>query len=366
MYSGHVIHMIALYESLYRDMHWSEPNALTFCWDSETSFEYDYAELVDIIHKEMMAPRMDGTRDVGAMECEPNLVFPECNQHPTLAFMLFDELRGTDYAAKTKPALKSFFENTQMHDPKSMHTAAWYMIKQDDVLRVPMINSASADGWTGAFMHAWDPEYIEALYQQQRDDYIKCDEETGAVRLAPDPAKELGLAFFANLAVEVGDREAADILFEYANEHYKPVRDEHGFRYAYDPKNKQHPVTNTTDKLMALARSNRPKGLWKLHNEPWDAAQLASPILRKVDFPAVLVRQAIWDDESESLLFSLEPSAEGVGETTFEFAQLDPAREYALYRGDERLADALNQIDETTLAVRVTVDAPTRFTLKAI
>jgi len=363
MYSGHIIHMIALYESLYRDMRWSEPDALAFCWDSELTFEYDYADLVDIIHKEMMAPRMGGS-DVGAMECEPNLVFPECNQHPALAFMLFDKLRGTDYAAVTNPALKSFFENTEMHDSKSTHTAAWYMIKQDKVQRVPFMNSASADGWTGAFMHAWDPEYIESLYKMQRADYITRDSKTGAVKLAPDPARELGLAFFANLAMEVGDREAADILFAYADQHYTPVNDNAGFRYAYDKKNKTHPVSNTTDKLMALARSNRPGGLWKLHNEPWEKAELGTPVLRKVDFPSVLVRQAIWDDESDSLLFSLEPSGEGAGETTFEMAQLDPSLEYELYRDGERLESEVRKIDETTLAVSLPIDAPTRFTLK--
>lgn len=365
MYSGHVIHMIALYESLYRDMRWSEPDALTFRWNSDLSYKYDYADLVEIIHNEMMTPRMEGTLDVGAMECEPNLVFPECNQHPTLAFMLFDRLRGTDYAAITKPALKSFFENTEMHNPKTTHTAAWYMIKQDKVLRVPMINSASADGWTGAFMHAWDPEYIESLYDRQRADYIRRDPKTGKVRLAPDPSKALGLAFFANLAVEVGDLETAGILFAYADEHYTPVHDNIGFRYLRDSANTEYPVSNTTDKLMALARSNRPGGLWKLHNEPWERPGLDAPILQKVDFPSLLVRQAIWDEESDSLLFSLEPSGKGAVATTFELAQLDASRDYELYRDDERLENGLHKVDETTVSVSLTIDGPSRFTLKA-
>ncbi len=374
MYSGHVVHMIALYEMLYRDMKWSAENALSFRWSSDESYDYSYADLVDIINREMLAPRLKNGKDSGAMECEPNLVFPECNQHPTLAFMLFDRLRETDYGSRTKKALKGFFDDTAMNNPETAHTAAYYMVKQDKTLRIPMVNSASADGWTGAFMHAWDPEYINSLYEAQRDSYVLTNSKTGEIRLAPDPSKALGLAFFANYAVEVGDTATAEKLFDYAGTHYKSRSDENGFRYV-PTTDKAYPVNNTTDKILAMARSNRPNGLWKMHNEPFEAEAFNHPLLAHVDFPRVLVRQAVWDDESEALLFVLEP-ANGSLTTIFRIENLPTNYLAGLYQNDTWIAaiDEHAQVAGANtrnlapgeIEIRVTLDGPTRFTLKPI
>ena len=374
MYSGHVVHMIALYEMLYRDMDWSAENALSFRWSSDESYDYSYADLVDIIYNEMMAPRMEHGRDAGAMECEPNLVFPECNQHPTLAFMLFDRLRETDYGVRTKKALKGFFDDTAMHNPETTHTAAYYMVKQDKTLRIPMVNSAAADGWTGAFMHAWDPEYIESIYEAQRDGYIFTDAKTGKIKLAPGPSKALGLAFFANMAMEVGDTDTADTLFGYATEHYGSESDARGFRYVPSTE-KTQPVNNTTDKLMAMARSNRPNGLWKMHNEPFGGEAFNHPLLSHVDFPNVLVKQAVWDDESESLLFTLVPMNDTMG-TTFRIENIHTNYLATLFQEGSWIAavDEHGQVagkntrnlDPGEIEIRVTLDGPTRFILRPI
>lgn len=372
MYSGHVIHMIALYEMLFGDERWSEPGAITFRWDSDEAYTYDYAGLVDGIHNEMMAPRLEGGRDIGAMECEPNLVFPECNQHPTLAFMLFDDRRGTDYARRTLPALKGFFDNTEMHHPRSQHAAAYYYVKQDRTLHVPLINSASADGWTGAFMHVWDPETIEELYVKQRDDYVKTDPDTGATRLAPDPAAALGLAFFANLAVEVGDLKTAEKLFAFADEAYPSVSDERGFRYVPQRGKGVLPVNNTTDKLLALARFNRPNGLWKLHNEPRGEKDFSHPLLQNVDFPKVMVRQAYWDEERNTLFATLTTQEEEEVSTTFGFGNLNSHGEYEIYRNGKRVAldsgESMAQDASTPSTANLTamVGKETRFELRVI
>jgi len=376
MYSGHVVHMIALHEMLFDDERWSQPGAITFRWNSDEAYAYDLAGLVDIIHEEMMAPRLEGGRDVGAMECEPNLVFPECNQHPTLAFMLFDDHRDTDYAERTIPALKGFFDNTEMHSPRNAHTAAYYYVKQDRTLHIPMVNSASADGWTGAFMHVWDPDTIEGLYPKHRDDYVKTDPKTGATRLAPDPSAALGLAFFANLAVEVGDMQTAEKLFAFAEEHYASVTDERGFRYMPQRGEGMLPVNNTTDKLMALARSNRPDGLLKMHNEPRGEEGFAHPLLQNVDFPNVMVRSAYWDEEETSLNFTLTTLDGGETETSFEISNLGPGA-YELFVGGESVGglDRFGQTSTTRglvslkngniLQVPTTVGIDTQFSLRA-
>jgi hypothetical protein len=375
MYSGHLLHMVALYETLYRDMKWSKPNALTFRWNDDLAFEYDYAELIEIVHQEMLAPRLEGGLDKGAMECEPNLVFPECNQHPALAFELFDYLRNTDYAARTMPAFKNFFKETEMHHPETHHTQANYRIKQNNTLNMPPRGSASADGWTGAFMHVWEPDYIKSLYQKQRDDYIARDEKTGEIRLTPDPTRDLSPAFFANLAMELGDTETAQLLFDYVDKHYASQSDDQGFRLVRNMGDKKFPANNTTDKLMGLARSNRPNGLWKLHNEPWGDLDRIYPLVAKVDFPNVLVRQAVWDADYETLLFILEPLNGGKTRTTFRIENI-PTNMIASLDQEGKLIAAIDEhaqasgtliknLDPGVIQITTTLNGPTQFTLKA-
>lgn len=372
MYSGHVIHMIALYEMLYRDMDWSAPGALTFRWDDNEAYIYDYAKLVDIIHQEMMAPRMDHTKDVGAMECEPNLVFPECNQHPTLAFMLFDHLHGTDYGLRTTSAFKGFMDNTEMHSMETKRTAAFYMIKQDKTLRFPTVDSGSADGWTGSFMHVWDPKYIESLYTQQRAAYVLGTGESFS--LAPEPSRAQGPGFFATLAKEVGDLDTAEAILDYAHSSYKTKDDARGYRFEYNPGDETYPANNTTDKLFAMAQSNRPNGLWKLHNEPWDRKAFGHPLLAGVDFPNVLVRQAVWDDKTETLLFTLEPSGDEPVFTTFRIENIYTNYLSLLHQNGEFRAaidehaqvagENTRNLDPGSIEISTTLDGLTRFTLK--
>lgn len=372
MYSGHVIHMIALYEMLYRDMDWSKPGALTFRWDEDEAYTYDYENLVDIIHNEMMAPRLDHTKDHGAMECEPNLVFPECNQHPTLAFMLFDHLRGTDYGMKTQSAFKGFMENTEMHSMETKRTAAFYMIKQDQTLRFPKVDSGSADGWTGSFMHAWDPKYIESIYDAQRSAYVQ--NADGALVLAPEPSRSQGPGFFATLAKEVGDTKTAEAILDYAHAEYKTSNNARGYRFDYNPDDDTYPANGTTDKLFAMAESNRPNGLWKLHNEPWDRKAFGHPVLAGIDFPTVLVRQAVWDDEYETLLFTLEPSGDKPILTkirieniyTNYLAILEQDGEYraAIDEHAQVAGPDTRNLDPGSIEISVRLNGPTRFTLK--
>lgn len=375
MYSGHVIHMATLYEMLYNDKRWARPGALEFRWDENEVYTYDLAQLIDIIHKEMMTTRLEGGMDMGAMECEPNLVFPECNQHPTLAFKLFDDRRGTDYAAKTMPALKSFFERTEMHHPESKHTEAFYIVKEDRVQKLGGFISTSADGWTGAFMHAWDPEYIKEVYAKQHKDFAWHDVETNTAKLPMEPggAQSLGLGFFANLAAEVGDTATLETLLAIADEHYPSTWDEHGFRFTPTDAKAAFPVNNTTDKLLALARSNRPSGLWKMHNEPWQVGDFFYPTLSHVDFPRVLVRQAIWDREHETLLFTLEP-ADGPLKTTFRISNIptnflsdllkDGEPFAAIDEHAQAVGDGVTNLGPGEIEFPVQLDGPTQFMLR--
>jgi hypothetical protein len=367
MYSGHVAHMAALYEMLYRDLRWDEPASLTLRWDENEAFVYDLPKLIRILHDQMAG------NPWGGIECEINAVFPECNQHPILAFRLFDHLHGTRFF-EARHHFKRLFDSAPMVDPETHEVVAFYRVKQGDVLssRNPRVgfprdlilwplvrlgfrslDSASACGWTGALMHAWEPALVESHYPAQRKHHVLPDGTNGGVKPNRDATPELSVGYFAALAVEVGDQETADALLAYADAHYGPVWEEGRLRYPRRPEARKDRTHNLTGKLIAVARSNRAYGFWQLHNEPWSDAQFAHPLLEGVDFPTVVVRQAYWDARRERLFVVLEPGGDPVATARFRLTHLEPGRVYTLLRDGDVLAEFRGEPGDVAAGVRV-------------
>ncbi len=344
MYSGHLGHMIGLYEMLYRDMKWDRPGSIIFAWSEDEKFVYDNHSLQQAMYEQMK------NNPWHSVACEPNMVFPECNQHPALSFVLYDQTHGTDLAG-VNDLFMDFFLERKLIDPHSHMTSMYYLVKQDmvvsqenprfgnayDLLLVPAVSlglvaieGPSADGWTGSFMHAWQPQYIERHYPYQRDRHIKHLED-GSARLknniADRMAPGLQYGFFAMLAAEIGDTQTRDKLIDYIDKSYNPVWSDGAFHY---PINEQAKCKSTSGKLLAVARANHKNGLWNMHNKPFDDMHFSSPKVAGVDFPKVLLKRAIYDAERKALIVTTEPGGQKSGTTTFELINLDPAKSYRL------------------------------------
>jgi hypothetical protein len=403
MYSGHLVHMAALYEMLYRDFRWDLPGAFTFRWSADEAYAYDLPKLVTRIRNEMVA-------GPGGVQCEPNLIFPECNQHPILAFKLFDHTHGTDLFAVHAYFLR-FFETAPMVDPDTREVVAYYRVKQGDVLgdlnpRVGMpedlavwpltrigvmsFDSPSACGWTGAFMHGWNPDSVAANYPSQRAHHVIRDE--AGVHPSRDLTDQLSVGYFATLAVEMGDEETAKELLDSADASYRPEWQEGRLVYPIRPRqiegltdrilgwvlwDRGTKTTHLTDKLIALARSDREGGIWQLHNRPFEDADFHHPLVAGVDFPRALVRLAYWDAEAETLHVTLLPGTVVRGATEFRLTGLDPARSWELRvdgtviaRVDDWKAGAVGEgvrvAEPGVLLVRTPLDRELRFTLRAL
>ncbi len=54
MYSGHLGHMIGLYEMLYKDLKWSEKGAIEFIWSDTEKYVYDNHLLQKVMYDQMM------------------------------------------------------------------------------------------------------------------------------------------------------------------------------------------------------------------------------------------------------------------------------------------------------------------------
>ncbi len=345
MYSGHVGHMIGLYETLYRDMKWDEPGSIVFKWDENEKYVYDNHSLQKVMYDQMKYSKDH------CVPCEPNACFPECNQHPVLSFILYDHAHGASLS-EVKEDFLDFFLKNNMIDPRNHETAALFLVKQEitlrqndprfgnliDVLTVPAVKlrllsltSASANGWTGSMMHAWQPEYIERHYPFQKEHHYKIMQD-GEAELKRDFFEpRLYYGFFSILASEVGDLEVRDTLIKKADEMYGPSWNGGYFSYPFDRDIKCVPLTG---QLLALARANPKYGLWKMHNEPFSDEHFNSPKVTGLHFPAVLLKRAIYDPEKKALIITATPGEQKSGKTTFSIDNLNPKSSYALYVDD--------------------------------
>jgi hypothetical protein len=340
MYSGHLGHMIGLYEMLYRDFKWDQPGSIVFQWDENEKYVYDNHSLQKVMHDQMKTKPF-------CIPCEPNACFPECNQHPVLSFMLYDYTHDTDLSA-VREQFMNFFLEKKMINPNNHEAAAFYLVKQDlttslrnprfgnamDLMTYPIliagplsVKSASADGWTGAFMHAWQPEYIERHYPYQKERHFK-EMKDGSARLPQDIfSRPTRYGFFAILTSEVGDLDARDKLLAYSDRMYEPVMKDGTFHYPTDKSKKCHALTG---KLLAIARANPKDGLWTMHNRPFDDSHFREPMVTGVDFPNVVLRRAIYDADKKALIVTTEPGMKKGGMTNIKVSRLDSDNTYRL------------------------------------
>ncbi len=340
MYSGHLGHMIGLYETLYRDLKWDNPGAITFIWDDTEKYVYDNHLLQKVMYDQMRAAP-------NCIPCEPNACFPECNQHPVLSFILYDHIHNTNLSEANEDFLKFFLEK-KMIDPRNHEAAAFYLVKQDivtsyrtprfgnaiDLMTFPAlyagplaVKSASADGWTGTFMHAWQPLYIERHYPYQKDRHFK-EMENNTGKLKYDPySSTTRYGFFAMLASEVGDTQARDKLLAYCDKLYNPVYERGAFHYPINMKGNCSPLTG---KLLAFARANPPNGQKIMHNQPFGDTHFNAPKVVDVDFPKVVLRRAIHDPAKNALILTTEPGTADTRATQITIINLDPGKTYSL------------------------------------
>ena len=343
MYSGHVGHMIGLYETLYHDFKWDQPGAITFVYSPTEKFVYDHHSLNQVMRDQMQK------NSYHAICCEPNAVFPECNQHPILSFMLHDAVHGTDLA-KVSELFMDFFLKKEMINPRTHETAILYLVKQDltvaqatpryhnpmDLIIAPAVSlgivsleSSSANGWTGAFMHAWQPDYIARQYPYQLKNHLVESAKEGPGLNSDYWEPNLKYGFFTLYAGEMGDLATRDRLVAAADREYSPVWENGAFHYPYNLSRK---CTNLTDKLLAMAKANPKDGLWTLHNRPFDAAHFVEPSLAGADFMKLGLRRAVYDRPKRVLVFTTDPLIKSRDSVVVQIINLDPQLDYRLFR----------------------------------
>ena len=245
---------------------------------------------------------------------------------------------------------------------------------------VSAFDSSGNDGWTAAFMHAWNPKLVESLYPHMRGGQVRMNPDGSALLKNDSLTPDAYYGFFVALAAEMGDAPVRDGLLRSIDRMFTPVWQGATYHYPFVDKAgamnlaaddgakppsapatkpptptpaptrpqgglcckslrvKGHGDANNmktspqhsdlSDRLVALARALPKNGLWTLHNRPFDDAHFQEPCVTGIDPVALPLKRALWDSRARALIVSTRAVKGSSGARTFTVQGLDKARTY--------------------------------------
>jgi hypothetical protein len=358
MYSGHLFQMVATHAMLYNDGAYEKPDAIQFVYNpvgrgmGRQVFSYNTRSLADVLYKQFERSQWRG------IECEPNAIFPECNQHPILGFRAMEVRTPTGQYETVSTRFKDKFDAMKYIDPSTNSFMGMYLKQQDKMIYNALPWS---DGWAGAFMHAWSKGDVEKVYPIQRANYVAVLPDGTETVKADKPRYSYSHdhGFFTVLAAEVGDEQTRTAMLSYADKYWRPRWDADGLRYprqdefkrSVDPANVWRRVQVLTgNALMGLADINVKDGLYTLYNKPREAQAFAEPYISNVDYPQTKVARAVYDPAKSALIVTLKRAAalpvDGApkaaklqeAQTAWTINNLTAGDEYAIWRDGREVA----------------------------
>jgi hypothetical protein len=337
MYSGHLLASVGYYTMLFGDRKYTEPGSMPFDhetifpgWAEPKKYTHDFTSLAGLIHDQYVASPM-------GFICEPNAVFLFCNGYTFYGFRFHDSILGTNWIPSVTKNFKEAWGKKGGLQDKDGHFVEAYLILQDFIWVQP---SAYFDAWAGTWMHAWDRDAIESLYPGHAKRWVKGLPD-GTAYVEPRPQSTWSLqstsdfGHFALYAAELGDKKTVDAMLAYAEKYLNPTWTNGAYFFPRNDELRNEeglPVLVTPlagNALLALARINVPNGLYTIFNEPFDREHFKEPFIDRVDYPNVLVRQAVYEAEKCALIVRLTPG-DRRGRTTFRVNRLDARKDWEI------------------------------------
>jgi hypothetical protein len=344
MLKAYLLQAGALYEMLYRDGRYDRPDAFTFKFDALTwgngavTYRYSLGDVAKIIYQEYVDNNYEGVL------CEPNRIFPSCNQPPILGLLSYDQTHGTHYAADVMPKFAAAWVRRGYTNPVTKQNVHFIFARTGEFKKggTPVL-----DGWAGAWMHAWNPDLMQTIYPPQRDLYVPVFLSGAYARKVPSYNKDMlsiGYGQIAFMAAEMGDLETRRKMLDYAERNFNPTWEQGAYYYprsadyVSDAQGNSHGVSAWTGNvLLALARLDKGGGFQRLYREPWTKAQLDAPQITNVDDLLVNVSQAFYDSNKRALIVTLKPGPVPAQKVNFTIAGLTPNGTYRVVKDGQVL-----------------------------
>ncbi|MBI5618327.1 MAG: hypothetical protein HY943_18750 [Gammaproteobacteria bacterium] len=347
MYSGWYAAQIGLYEAATGDRSYEAPGAIRLTDARGRTHLHSYASTV----QQLAANERSSAFCL--FPCEPNWIYPLCNNQAVIGIKIFDRLNGTrfwaDVEADYRRHLEAEFVDVDGHMIliRSARTG----------LTIPGLSSSKEDAIFAFWMHAVFPDLARRAWAIARHElFTTRDGSLALIPLKPwlDPGNyKLNTAYalgaLAMAACEMGDTEAlAAVRVELAQLDSR----HHGGVLSY-------PGCSTwTHAFMLKSRLGRANALKDLVDEGLPAAWRDGPVIVEAAYPQVLVAKAVSDGRAlEAVLHPGGPAAR----VTLGIGRLRPGAAYRLEGADEQAAVA----DERG-TIRLTVELGGRRELRVL
>lgn len=350
MYSAYVQSLTLLFDVLFRDDRFTQPEALLFEYRTpfwgygdpgglERRIGYDQNSLNERLYWQMVEGGYLG------IACEPNCVFPICNQPAILGFRMHDVLTGNSRAEEVTRGYQQAWADFGGPLADNGHV---YLYAQEDSHR-PIPNAVPlpwGDAWYGTLANTWNHEFVREHWERVRDVHLARGADGLMACHTPSelfPNDSCDFGWLATWASEMGDREALDGLLNHAERYMRPTIHDGGRFFARhdavtdDDGNYTRTEALTGNALLAYATLNVPDGLRSIYEQPWPEGHFENPNLSEVA-DTVGVAAARYDDERRVLAFTLGHQPERSGPARVELANCWDRGPWTLTRDGREVA----------------------------
>lgn len=328
MYSGWYAAQIGLYEAATGDRSCAEPGALTLNGPGGAEYVNDFHTLVATLAEN------ERNSEFCLFPCEPNWIYPLCNNQAALGLRLHDRLHGTHYwndvEAQYRRRLEQEFIDVDGHLVPLRSTRTG--------LTIPGLQSSTEDAIPAFWMHPLFPDIAARWWEIARSELFRST-GSGLELLPLKPWLDAGnyrfntayaLGALGMAARELGDDDAARAI-RGAIDELDTARHDGVLSY---------PGCSTwSHTFMLNMRLGRANGLSDLVNAERPAAWRDGPVIDDAPYPDVLPARAVSDGAAlEAVLY---PGATG-GRFDLTLAGLRAGAGYRLDGcvGERAIADA--------------------------
>lgn len=321
MYSGHLMQLIALYESLTGDMKYSQ-KGWDFVWDDKTRIHYDAKKLMKVVYDQVEKDER------GGVPCEPDTIFVICNDHPQNAFRLYDAMHGTKFAALGGKWEKWMKENAPLPKMKGKDYLKISYLR-DRKMWTAGFGTPGSDGWALAWMYPWisDTGFVCRGWKTMFDNSSwRRGKDGGWYLRATAVAKIFGVddssgtSFYPLVEAQCivdGDKARGPEVFTYFEAVSGKFADLDGDgmkeSYYYDTEDRTRLWVTAN---LAAAMVTKGNSLRRMYEKPFFIEHKGEPFLAHADYPNVMVKKAEYVKARKTLEFTLvKGSAKLKGET---------------------------------------------------
>ncbi|AXQ29988.1 hypothetical protein D0B54_15480 [Solimonas sp. K1W22B-7] len=318
MYSGWFGAMLGEYIANTGDLAYGEQPLLWQHPDGR-QWRYSFRDIAAILHRNFRSS------DFTLFPCEPNWIYPMCNNFGAATLAIHDRVYGTRWWAEIEPAYRRHFDSEFV----TLDGRVLAIRSTRTGLTIGALTSVMADCVTAHYLHGLLPDIARRSWEIARMDFIRVAGQDVELVTRGWDAMDTGsykrsmITTYGQVgaaAAEMGDEEVAQLLRERVRREFRHVRED-GVTRLEGVSTQAHAV------LLALYAQGRGRSR-SLITQGAPAATLQGPLLLEAPYPEVLVAYA--DSDGAALELVLRPGrAAARGQTqTLTLGQLRPGAAY--------------------------------------